>query len=312
MSALTDALSNLVTAIGQVATNIKGFQTSTNSDENALQNQITTLGNTVSNIALVRGLFNALTVKTTGTDQSISIQALEMVLKDGAGHVVVLSNVNVVATTGIQGATGAGLNSLDTGNFQPNTWYSVWVVYNPSVGAGALLSASATAPTLPSGYTFYTRVGWIRTDSTTNCRPLAMQQKGAEARYKVTAGSNVPALPILASGAAGDCTIPTWVPVPWTSFAPPTTVDLKLLTGSNGNACTVMVGPNANFGAWNSVANLPPVMHSNVGSYLFTDDDIAVESNNIYWASNAGAQPPTPGTSGNSGILCVMGWTDNI
>jgi hypothetical protein len=305
MSALSDALANLVTAIGQVATNIK-------LDDTELQNQISTLGGTVSNIALVRGLFNALTVNTTGKDQAVSIQALEMVLKDGNGHVVVISNVNVIASTGNQGAVGSGLNSLDTGSFQPNTWYSVWVVYNSSVGAAALLSANGVTPTLPSGYTFYTRVGWIRTDSTTNCRPLAMQQKGAEARYKVTAGSNVVALPILASGAAGDCTIPTWVPVPWSAFAPPTTVDLKLLTGSNGNACTVMVAPNANFGAWNSVANLPPVMHSNVGSYLFTDDDIAVETTNIYWASNAGAQPPTPGTSGNSGILCVMGWTDNI
>ncbi|BDD79738.1 hypothetical protein [Burkholderia phage FLC9] len=312
MSALSDALAAASTAIGQVATKIKSFQTATDSDESALQNQITTLSNTVSNIALVRGLFNALTVNTTGKDQSVSVQALEMVLKDGSGHVVVLSNVNVVAACSNQGIVGSGLNSLDTGTFQPNTWYSVWVVYNPSVGAGAILSASATAPTLPSGYTFYTRVGWIRTDSTTNCRPLAMQQKGAEVRYKVTASSNVTALPILASGAAGDTTIPTWVAIPWTAFAPPTTVDLKLLTGSNGGSCTVMVAPNNNFGAWNSIANLPPIMHSNVGSYLFTDDDIAVESNNIYWASNAGAQPPTPGTSGNSGILCVMGWTDNI
>jgi hypothetical protein len=312
MSGLSDALTALTTAIGQVATNIKGFQSSTTTEEGALQNQITTLGNTVSNIALVRGLFNALYVTATGVDPNVTVQAAEMVLKDGNGHVAVIANVNLVGSTGVQGSAAKGLNSLDTGTFQPNTWYSIWVVYNPSVGAGLLFSVSGTAPTFPSGYTYYTRVGWMRTDSTTNCRPLSFQQKGAEVRYKVAAGSNVSAMPILASGAAGDCTVPTWVALNWSAFAPPTTVDLKLLTGSNGNSCTVMVAPNNLFGAWNSISNLPPVMHSNVGSYLFTDDEIAVESNNIYWASNAGAQPPTPGTSGNSGILCVMGWTDNI
>lgn len=236
-----------------------------------------------------------------------------MVLKDGNGHVVVLANVNVTAVTGTAGSNGVGANSLDTGKWASNTWYALYVAFNStSAQACALLSLNATTPQLPAGYTFYTRVGWIRTDGTTNCRPLSFTQKGAQVRYKVTPGSNVTALPILAQGAAGDTTIPTWVAIDWTAFAPPTTIDLKILTGSNGNSCTVMVAPNNSFGAWNSVANLPPIMHSNVGTYVFTDDDVSVESNNIYWASNAGAQPPTPGTAGNYGILCVVGWTDNI
>lgn len=303
---LQDNLTALSTAVESVGNTIASKDTS-------LENQLTTLGNTVSNIALVRGLFNALQVSATGLDNNVNVQAQEMVLKDGNGHVVVLANVNVTAVTKAAGLAGSGANSLDTGNFAGNTWYALFVAYNPTAAqACALLSLSATAPTLPAGYTYYTRVGWIRTDGTANNRPLGFGQKGAQVRYKVNPAGNVPAMPILASGAAGDCTVPTWVPLPWGAFAPPTTIDLELLTGSNGNACTVMVAPNNSFGAWNSVSNLPPVMHSNVGSYLFTGDSIAVESNNIYWASNAGAQPPTPGTSGNSGILCVQGWTDNI
>lgn len=294
-------------------TSVEGVGTAISAKDTSLENQVITLSNTVSNIALVRGLFNALQIAATGLDANVNVQAQEMVLKDGAGHVVVIANVNVTAATKAAGQAGTGANSLDTGNFASNTWYALFVAYNPTAAtACALLSLSSTAPTLPSGYTFYTRVGWIRTDGTVNARPLSFTQKGAQVRYKVMPGSNVAAMPILASGAAGDCTIPTWIALNWSGFAPPTTTELTLLTGSNGNACTVMVAPNNNFGAWNSVSNLPPVMHSNVGSYLFTDDDIAVESSNIYWASNAGAQPPTPGTSGNSGILCVMGWTDNI
>lgn len=308
----SDTLTSLTNSITSTATALKNKFAAEEATDNGLQNQITTLSNTVSNIALVRGLFNALVVSATGANQNVNVQALEMVLKDGNGHVVVVSNVNVNAATNVSGSTGLGLNSLDQGNFATGTWYSLWVIYNPSVGAGALLSLSSTAPKLPSGYTFYTRVGWIRTSNNANCWPLSFQQKGAEARYKVAAGSNVTALPILAQGAAGDTTIPTWVPIDWTAFAPPTIVDLRILTGSNAGACTVMVAPNTNFGAWNSVSNLPPIMHSNVGTYVFTDDDVTVESNDIYWASNAGAQPPTPGTSGNYGILCVLGWTDNI
>lgn len=289
---------------------IEAFGQQVATDDEGLQNQINTLGNTVSNIALVRGLFNALTLSATGANNQVNIQAQEMVLKDGNGHVVVISNVNVTALTKARGLAGTGVNSLDTGNFAASVWYSVWVIYNPSVGAASLLSLSATAPTLPSGYTFYTRVGWIRMDGAG--QPLAFTQKGAQVRYKVAPGTNVTATPVLASGAAGDTTVPTWVALDWTPFAPPTTIDLAVLTGSNGNSCTVMVAPNNSFGAWNSTSNLPPIMHSNVGTYVFTDDEIAVESNNIYWASNAGAQPPTPGTSGNYGILQVLGWTDNI
>jgi hypothetical protein len=300
-------------SLAAMATAIEGVGDAIVAEDEALQNQITTLGDTVSNIALVRGLFNALVVSATGLNNNVNVTALEMVLKDGNGHVAVIANVNVNATTKPAGQAGAGAGSLDTGNFASNTWYALYVAYSASLGeATAIMSLNATLPALPSGYTYYCRVGWIRTDSTANAYPLAFEQKGAQARYKVTPGSNMPALPIVASGAAGDCTIPTWVAVPWGAYAPPTTIDLKLLNGSNGGQCTMMVAPNTSFGAWNSISNLPPIMHSNVGSYLFTDDDLTVESANFYWASNAGAQPPTPGTAGNSGIVCCMGWTDNI
>ena len=306
MSAITDGATALAESFAEFGSAVAAV-------DEGIQGQVTTLTNTVSNIALVRGLFNALVINATGSSAGVNITALEMTLKDGAGHVVVISNVNVNAATKPAGQAGTGAGSLDTGNFASNTWYAVYVAYSATLAeATAILSLNSTAPALPSGYTFYTRVGWIRTDGTANAFPLSFTQKGAQARYDVRPGTNVTALPIIASGLAGDCTIPTWVPLPWAAFAPPTTIDLKMLTGSNGNACTVMAAPNPNFGAWNSISNLPPIMHSNVGSYLFTDDDVTVESANIYWASNAGAQPPTPGTAGNSGILCILGWTDNI
>ena len=66
-----------------------------------------------------------------------------------------------------------GLNGLDTGVLAPNSFYYVYVIgdstgFQPS---GALLSLSATQPTMPGGfpvggYDMYRRVGTVRTDGT--------------------------------------------------------------------------------------------------------------------------------------------------
>jgi len=58
---------------------------------------------------------------------------------------------------------------LDTGSEAANTWYSLWAIHNPTtVTTAGLLSTSATAPTMPSGYTKKRRVGWIRNDASSN------------------------------------------------------------------------------------------------------------------------------------------------
>lgn len=60
-------------------------------------------------------------------------------------------------------ATTSGANGLDTGTIAANTWYAVYVIYNPTTMTSAgLISLSGTAPTLPSGYTYMARVGWVR------------------------------------------------------------------------------------------------------------------------------------------------------
>lgn len=70
-----------------------------------------------------------------------------------------LSAVNLT----IDIAATAGVNALDTGTEAISTWYSVWIIYNPTTGTTAgLLSTSGTAPTMPSGYTLKRLVGWVR------------------------------------------------------------------------------------------------------------------------------------------------------
>jgi hypothetical protein len=47
-----------------------------------------------------------------------------------------------------------GLNGLDTGAIASNTWYYIYAILNPTtLATGYLASTSATAPTMPSGFT---------------------------------------------------------------------------------------------------------------------------------------------------------------
>lgn len=58
-------------------------------------------------------------------------------------------------------AVGTNQGGLDTGAIA-NAWYAVWLIKNPTTSVvDALFSLSATAPTMPAGYTKKRRIGWI-------------------------------------------------------------------------------------------------------------------------------------------------------
>lgn len=74
----------------------------------------------------------------------------------------VFESVNLTADLAV-----AGANGLDTGSEANDTWYSVWAIAHADgdvsgTALAGLLSLSATAPTMPSGYTLKVRVGWVR------------------------------------------------------------------------------------------------------------------------------------------------------
>lgn len=77
---------------------------------------------------------------------------------------VILANVSVSANITVSGAGG-----LDTGSKSSSTWYYIFVITNATGSSSAgLLSLSATAPTLPSGYTLFRRVGAVYCNSSGN------------------------------------------------------------------------------------------------------------------------------------------------
>ena len=62
---------------------------------------------------------------------------------------------------------GGGQGGLDTGSIAANTWYHAHLIKHPGINqVDALFSLSATAPTLPSGYTLFRRIGSMRTNGT--------------------------------------------------------------------------------------------------------------------------------------------------
>jgi hypothetical protein len=203
--------------------------------------------------------------------------------------------LNLTISTG-----SAGANALDAGTVANSTWYSVWAIYNGTTVAG-LLSTSATSPTLPDGYTFKTRLGWVRTDGSSNLyRTL---QYGSRAQYVRTSATNTAALRIIISGTQGSPTTPTYVAASVTDFIPPTATNIIGVAYAMSSGNITMVAPCDGYSSYNSTSplNPPPVILTpGTGSTNAIEFNFILESTNIYYAGHQ-----------YSGVNC-LGWEDNI
>lgn len=127
--------------------------------------------------------------------------------------------------------TVSGAGGLDTGSETSSTWYAVWVISHPdnTPVPTVLLSLSATAPTMPSGYTLKRRVGWIKNDSSSNI--LQFEQEGDWISYH----TDVANLSVLSGGTAT-----TYTDVDLTGLVPSTSFNVALsvgfATGTGGSA----------------------------------------------------------------------------
>lgn len=246
----------------------------------------------------VTGTFKNLVGSSTGLNALTSFSADEIMVSSAAGFYQTLRSVSIAPSL-----ASSGVNGLDTGASTASTWYSVWVIWNGTTTAG-LLSLSATAPTMPSGYTHKARVGWVRTDGTANKYPLGFTQGGRNVQYKVGSGTNLAALPLMASGVSGNPATPTWSMIVVGGFSPSTAIAINgtINPGSTTGPMTGIVAPNNSYGGYTSNTNSPPVViasgSGSTPSGVFFK--FVLESANIYWAS-----------SGISYVYCV-GWEDNL
>ena len=263
------------------------------------------LNSTLPSVAQpVQGEFKNLVVTntTSGTAASHVIVTADQVLLWNASN----GAINVQGVSLDINANAAGANGLDTGSFAINTWYYVWVIYNGVTATTAgLLSASATAPTMPSGFTYKARVGAIRAGA--GPAFVNMMQKGRRAQYLVgTFGGNaLAALPNILLGTSGTFsnTAPAWTSQSISAFVPATASEITVVvvnTQNAGVASNMQVAPNSNYGGAQSATNWPPLQLSSANANAVTVS-MELESTNIFFTSSAAG-----------GGISTFGWVDNI
>jgi hypothetical protein len=263
---------------------------------------------TPSVVQPIQGTFKNLIVTNGATpDTQILVTADEIMLQTTGGGSAAVGSINITITT-----TTRGANGLDAGSMGDASWYAVYVIYNGTTIAG-LISLSGTNPTLPSGYIYFARVGWMRTgpSSTNLCRTI---QYNRRAQYIPTPSSQTPNLPTMNSGFGG-----FWTAVAVGNFVPPTASSVQGVVTATWSVSTTVntwaVAPNSNYGTPAPNLNTSPFPVAGSQLYLSggTSDlvwsecrpiDLTLETTNIY----VGAE----NLSGTAVILPCLGWNDNL
>lgn len=248
-----------------------------------------------ANGTIVRSMIggaNALVItNNSGTPNTqVDVNADDAFLVNTSGNGIRTGTVDLTINAGTTGANG-----LDTGSLGNSLWYYIWLISN-GVTTAALLSLSATAPAMPSGYTYKYLVGEIFTNG--SAAFVRIRKKGNVTRYQVIAASTTPNLPIINSSATGSITVPTWTAFSVSNFVPPTATHIQLLMGTN-TSTNIILAPNNSYGAINSTTN-PPYWQHITGSAGFID--MMLESTNIYIAQD----------SSSAGVTACVGWIDAV
>ena len=114
--------------------------------------------------AIPRSYLAGLTLSTAGSSATFGIAAGQAADSTNA-QILILTSAYTKTTSAW--AVGTGNGGIDTGAVANSTWYHVFLIkridVTPNV-VDVLFSLSATAPTMPSGYTLKRRIGSMKTN----------------------------------------------------------------------------------------------------------------------------------------------------
>lgn len=298
---------NIVTQIGDVAS-----YRSLGAGQWKCTGYLRAAGGPVTPIGM-QSSFKNLVISASGISSNISLTADEATLEDTTGAQYTFRAINLTIAS-----SGSGANGLDTGALAGTTWYSVWVIFNPTTQTVAgLTSLSTTAPTMPSGYTAKARLGWIRTDGTANKFPLSFKQQGRQWEYVVTAATNVTTYPAMASGnaAVGTYNNSTYTPATLSvaGFVAPTASAIRFQANMAPSSQGGMLGVSNTSVGGGAGTQLPPPVSlcvsstavAGAGGYSVVQT-FGLFSTNIFYAVGA------PGGSGFGYGINAIGYEDNI
>ena len=241
---------------------------------------------TVTSPAITSASGLKVTNNATTPNTQIDITADAASLRSASNLSIYVSSVSVTVNFSTVGANG-----IDTGSIAASTWYHVYLINNGTTTAG-LVSLSATAPTLPSGYTYVMRVGAMRTNASSQL--LKTLQYGNRTQYIATGATASTNLPTMASGLAS-----AWTAVSVSNFVPPTAPRIIGIINNANNSSLIQVAPNNSYLTNFSSVNGSALWSNNYGGNgMF---DFVLESSNIYW----GAQSPQQS-------IFAFGWIDKV
>lgn len=223
---------------------------------------------------------------------------------------VTVSRTSVSYTLNITlGNVTAAVNGMDGEAPGTSAWLYVWIIDNGS-GGGVLGSLSATAPTVPSGYTYKCRVGAIRVDGSGNL--MRTIQLGNHVQYQVqTSGNTTSAVAIInGTGTSSNCTTasPTWESVSLAAAVPPVATEGDFILWSNYNGsgsltATTLLAPNGNYGGTGTATTNPGftgLQNNNVGQPLSVRMLLETAQTAFYCGGGANSS------------LWISGWRDKV
>jgi hypothetical protein len=223
---------------------------------------------------------------------------------DGSG-----SYKTVTLNSTVNLGTNGAVDRLDTGTIATSTWYALHAIDTVAGAPGVIASTSGTSPSLPSGYTYKARIGWVRTVSG-SATLYGTWQLGREATYVVGLAQTTIS-PQIDSGIKGTFsqTSPTLASVNISAFVPTTAAKIMLNVGNqlnSGSSASVLIAPSTAYGGTN---NGPTGTNGQMWPLFINGSSVtgcfqvtmALESTStIAWASN------------NAGCISAAGWVDNI
>lgn len=113
-------------------------------------------------VSILRGYLAGLLLSTAGSSATFGISVGVAVDSTSADFMKLTS---AYTKTTSSWAVGTGNGALDTGTIANSTWYHVHLIKRPDTGVvDVLISLSASAPTLPTNYTLFRRIGSIKTN----------------------------------------------------------------------------------------------------------------------------------------------------
>lgn len=144
------------------------------------------------------------------------ITATALVVKDTNGGAMALNTVSVTIDMSTVGANG-----IDAGTQVLSTWYYGYVIAKPDGTVAGLASLSATAPTLPNGYTFKALITAVRSDASVHFIPY--RQVGNRIFYETAQN-------VLSAGSAS-----TETAITITAAVPPNALDFEAAVYGTGD-----------------------------------------------------------------------------